>query len=109
MHLRQKVGAWLRGARSALSDAVETAMIRWNRDKVTSQDDQIRMQIVNNLHRRPDWHSRENIIMKVAELRDRETVEGNRQPGQHDFNRNQDGEIRLKKCTVFAQGHSAGR
>jgi hypothetical protein len=46
--------------------------------------------------------------VKIAELRDGETIESGGQPSQREFNRNQLWVVRLKKCGVFCQSDSAG-
>ncbi len=78
-----------------------------NRNKVASQHDQIRMQVVDHFYRSSDGHCRAFVVMKVAELYDGEAVESRGQPGQHDFDGSQNGVVRFKNYAVFPEGQSA--
>ena len=106
--LRQQLGARL-GRFSRAFRRVESAMKHRNCDEVASQDDQIRMQVIDDFYGSSDWHSRAFVVVKVAELRDGQAVEGGGQPGQHDFNRPQNGVVRFENYAIFPEGQSARR
>jgi hypothetical protein len=54
------------------------------------------------------WRRREIlVVVKVAQLRDGETVESGGQPRECDFDRSYDRAVRLKKYRVFAERHNA--
>lgn len=81
-----------------------------DRDKVASQNDQIRMQVVDDFNRTSEWrHGEMFVVVKVAELRYREAIEGSRQTGERDFHRYQGGPVRLKNYAIFAQGQTASQ
>jgi len=106
--LRQQLGARFDSLSSAFR-SVEPAMKHRNRDEVASQNDQIRMQVVDDFYGRFDWQCRAFIVVKVAELRDGQAIESRGQPRQHDFDGPENGMVRLKNYAVFPEGQSASR
>jgi hypothetical protein len=88
---------------------VEPAMTQRNRNEVASQNDQIRMQFVDDFYGSSDWHCRALVVVKVAELCDGQAIESRWQPRQHDFDGSQNGVAWFKKYAVFPEGQSAGR
>ena len=108
MQLRQKAGAGFGSAGSEFC-SMEPAMKYRERNKVAGQNDQIRMQVVDDFYRRSQGHRREAVVVKIAELRYGEAIESSRQPGELDFHRRQYGAVWLKNCGVFCQDQGAGR
>jgi hypothetical protein len=83
--------------------------VKRNREKVASRHHQIRVQVIDDFHCISYWRRREIlIVVKVAQLRDGETVESGGQPRECDFDRSYDRAVRLKKYGVFAERHNAG-
>ena len=80
-----------------------------NGDKVASQDDHIWMKLTDDFDRRGYRRHRVFVVVEIAELHNGEAVESRRQSLQHDFNRGQDGVLRLKNYAVIGQGERAGR
>ena len=100
MQLRQKAGAGFGSASSAYC-GVEAAMIRRNRDKVASQNDHIRMQVIDDSYGRSQGRGRQVVIVKIAKLRDRETIKCVRQACNRNIKSRQFRMIRLQDRAVF--------
>src|ERR1700733_2452461 len=88
--LRQKFSARFDSFGSAYC-GVKPTMKGWNCNKVAGQDDQVWMQVIDDLYRSSDEHSRALVVMKVAELGDGEAFESSGQLGQGYFNGRQKG------------------
>src|SRR5436305_15249983 len=109
VHLRQQIRARLDESGSSLAPA-QIFLEQWDRHEIACQHYYVSTQSIDNVDRFANRDYRKMfVVMKIAHLRDPDSIPGVRQTREGDFNPHQLWVIRFKNCTLGSYGQSASR